>query len=119
MLCELERHRICHYAEQLCHRRNQSLPVEQGKAFYVVSASSSNRFMLIFSQAVFSVDSRYEDHQVEVAKLQYDDVGQQWHLLVASDDKQAWQAHPYCPVHIDVQHLLTIVEHDPQQCIWT
>lgn len=116
MPSEIELQRIKRRAEKLCHIRNENLPLTQGKSSFDIQGEQ-----FIFYKAMFSVDSMRCQHELEVAKLQYDMTGKQWHLLVRSEanKKDQWQAHLFHPVHVDVLNLLTVIEKDADECIWS
>ncbi|MGO2456309.1 DUF3024 domain-containing protein [Vibrio casei] len=117
MIRELEWRRITKRAEELCHYRNESVPVAQGKACFDVGA-----IHVVFSKAVFSVDSLHCNHIYDVAKLVFDKDEEVWRLFVRNLGSKVkhtiWLPHGSVPKSQDPILLIEVVEKDTDECIW-
>ncbi|HCH00396.1 MAG TPA: DUF3024 domain-containing protein [Vibrio sp.] len=120
MINELDWRRLLKRCEQLCHYRNGSVPVGQGKACFDSDEATK---ILIFSNAVFSVDSLHCSHTIEVAKLDYDANHEMWELYINSAEDASlvepeWLPHPVHFAHANPMLLLSVIEKDAEECIW-
>lgn len=120
MCSELDWWRLMKRAEQLCHYRNGSVPVGQGKACF---DGDQQRHVIIFSNEIYSIDSMHCDHLLEVAKMNYDSKHERWELYINNADSNAlsepeWLPHPIHFAHQDAMFLLAVVEKDAEECIW-
>lgn len=120
MITELDWRRLLKHAEQLCHYRNGSVPVGQGKACYESDESTCS---FVFSIAIYSVDSLHCSHTIEVAKLDYDSNHKMWELYINNAEDASlmdpeWLPHPIHFAHSNPMFLLSVIEKDTEECIW-
>lgn len=120
MITELDWRRLLKHSEKLCHYRNESVPVGQGKACF---ESNQQHWYVIFSNEIYSVDSMRCDHVIEVAKLGYDVTHRMWELYINGAEENSlseteWLPHPVHFAHQDPLILLQAIEKDVEECIW-
>ncbi|OEF23149.1 DUF3024 domain-containing protein [Vibrio rumoiensis] len=117
MISELEWRRITKRAEELCHYRNESVPVAQGKACFDFGETH-----VVFSKAVFSVDSMHCSHMYDVAKLIFYKDKREWRLFVrrlsTNNEQPEWKPHTSTPRSQDPIQLIELIEKDKEECIW-
>ncbi|MFV0574031.1 MAG: DUF3024 domain-containing protein [Vibrio sp.] len=120
MITDLDWHRAIKKAEELCHYRNGSVPVDQGKACFESDEESK---CLIIMNEIFSVDSLHHNGVIDVAKICYDSNHELWELYInaAVDNPLAeteWLPHPVHFAHQNPLVLFTAIEQDEEGCIW-
>ncbi|USD66883.1 DUF3024 domain-containing protein [Vibrio sp. SCSIO 43136] len=117
VVTELVHQRLEKLAHKLCERRNQSVPVEHGKAYCEMIESG-----VVFTKEFFLLDSSKPNYSSQVAKIEFEPNDQCWHLYIARRDQsgfqKVWSAHPSLAQESEFDPLLEVVEHDKEDFIW-
>ncbi|WP_428773508.1 DUF3024 domain-containing protein [Vibrio sp.] len=103
-------------AGSVCETRNQSLPVELGKAIYEVRDKG-----VVFFQQHYLLDSSHCDYTSYVAKVEWDEVEKCWQLSIPDLEHQqenAWLPYPYLPQSNDLTAIMREISKDPKQLFW-
>ncbi|GAA5644964.1 MULTISPECIES: DUF3024 domain-containing protein [Vibrio] len=101
-------------AQVVCQNRNQSLPVELGKASFEVLDNG-----VVFVKQHYLLDSSHCDYFNPVARVLWDEEQQRWNLSVIQEEGcDDWVPYPYLAFSNDLTALMREIEKDPKSLFW-